>query len=93
MEMTESQYLRLLMKHESKLRAYGYTILPNWTRLDDAMQDASIVIWEKRGELASEDQFSALGAGDRTIQMSVAGPAGAERAQDGQPEGAGINCQ
>ena len=49
--------MRLFLKHESVLRAYARTILPDWDSIDDAIQDASVTMWKKIGQLENEEGF------------------------------------
>ena len=49
--------MRLFLKHEPALRAFARSILPDWNSVDDALQEASVTMWEKRGQLRDEDGF------------------------------------
>ena len=55
--LTEGDYLRLLMRHENALRAFARSLLPTWDAVDDVIQDASIVMWQKLGQLEDEHGF------------------------------------
>ena len=55
--LTEGDYLRLLMRHENALRAFARSMLPTWDAVDDVIQDASIVMWQKLGKLEDEHGF------------------------------------
>jgi len=57
-ELTEQDFLRLLVKHEATLRAYARSIVPNWTLVDEAIQEASVVMWQKRDQLRDESGFA-----------------------------------
>ncbi|MDF1659547.1 MAG: sigma-70 family RNA polymerase sigma factor [Verrucomicrobiales bacterium] len=52
-----SQLLQLFSRHNRELRAYSRLILPSVDPIDDVMQEASIVIWEKQDQLHHEDEF------------------------------------
>lgn len=52
-----SQLLQLFARHNRELRAYSRLILPSVDPIDDVMQEASIVIWEKQEQLRHEDEF------------------------------------
>jgi RNA polymerase sigma-70 factor (ECF subfamily) len=52
-----SQLLQLFARHNRALRAYSRMILPSVDPIDDVMQEASIVIWEKQDQLRREDEF------------------------------------
>ena len=49
--------MRLFVKHEPALRAFARSILPDWTSVDDALQEASVTMWEKLGQLRDEHGF------------------------------------
>lgn len=53
----ERQFLRVFVKHEGSIRAYGRSLLPNWDAVEEAMQEASVIMWRKIGQLQSEDDF------------------------------------
>lgn len=52
-----SQLLQLFARHNRALRAYSRMILPSVDPIDDVMQEASVVIWEKQEQLRHEDEF------------------------------------
>jgi len=56
-ELTESAFLTLLVKYKPVLRAYARALVPDWDRVDEALQEASVTMWEKRGQLESADGF------------------------------------
>ena len=56
-ELTESAFLSLFVKHEPALRAYACGLVPDWDLVDEALQEASVTIWQKRGQLESADGF------------------------------------
>ena len=55
--ISESEFVRLLARHELALRNYARLILPDWTGVDDVLQDASITMWESRRRLRDESGF------------------------------------
>lgn len=55
--ISESEFLRLFVRHEAVLRAFARSILPDWTFVDDALQEASVTMWEKLGQLEDQDGF------------------------------------
>ncbi len=57
-ELTEAKFLRLFVKHEPTLRVYARSIVPDWSLVDEAMQEASVVMWQKRQQLREEDGFA-----------------------------------
>jgi len=50
-ELTEPAFLALLVRHEPALRAYARSLVPDWDLVDEALQEASVTMWEKRGQL------------------------------------------
>ena len=54
---SEAEFMRLFVRHEPVLRAYARTLLPDWNVVDDALQEASVTMWEKRGQLESPSGF------------------------------------
>ena len=54
---SEGDFMRLFVKHEPALRAYARTLLPNWHAVDDALQEASVVMWQKIDQLQDESGF------------------------------------
>ncbi|MCC9642078.1 sigma-70 family RNA polymerase sigma factor [Rhodopirellula sp. JC740] len=55
--LTESDFMRLFVQHELALRAYARSILPTWNAVDDAIQEASVTMWQKFSQLDTEDGF------------------------------------
>lgn len=53
----EPDFVRQLIRHEPVLRAYARTLLPGCLSVDDALQEAGLVMWEKYSELQSQDGF------------------------------------
>jgi RNA polymerase sigma-70 factor, ECF subfamily len=49
--------LGLFAQHNLELRAYARVILPSTDFIDDVMQEASLVVWNKRDRLRDEDGF------------------------------------
>jgi RNA polymerase sigma-70 factor (ECF subfamily) len=49
--------MRLLMKHEPALRAFARVLLPDWNAVDDVIQEASVTLWEKFGQLRDAEGF------------------------------------
>ena len=55
--LSEGEFMRLFVKHEPALRAFARSILPDWNSVDDALQEASVTMWEKLGQLRDESGF------------------------------------
>jgi RNA polymerase sigma-70 factor (ECF subfamily) len=56
-ELSEPRFLSMLVHHEPALRAYARSLVPDWDLVDEALQEASVVMWQKRGQLESSDGF------------------------------------
>ena len=56
-EEKEAGFMRLFVTHEPELRAYLRTLLPSWEAVDDVLQEGSMVMWKKFGQLEDEDGF------------------------------------
>lgn len=56
-QLSEGEFMRLFVRHEHALRAFARSILPDWNSVDDALQEASVTMWEKLGQLKDEDGF------------------------------------
>ena len=55
--LTEADFMRLLLQHENALRAFARSLLPDWDAVDDVLQDASVIMWQKLGQLENEHGF------------------------------------
>lgn len=55
--ISEADFIRLFARHELALRNYARLILPDWSAVDDVLQDASITMWESRQRLRDESGF------------------------------------
>ena len=55
--LSEGDFMRLLMKHEPALRAFARVLLPDWNAVDDVIQEASVTLWEKFGQLRDAEGF------------------------------------
>jgi len=55
--LMEADFMRLLLQHENALRAFARSLLPDWDAVDDVLQDASVIMWQKLGQLEDENGF------------------------------------
>lgn len=55
--LSERDFMRLLMQHEPALRAFARSLLPDWNSVDEVIQEASMTLWEKFGQLREESGF------------------------------------
>lgn len=53
----QSDFIRLFVRHERDLRVFARTLLPNWSAVDDVLQEASVVMWRKLDQLKKEEEF------------------------------------
>lgn len=56
-KLSEGEFIRLFVVHEPALRAFARSILPDWNTVDDALQEASVTMWEKLDQLRNEEGF------------------------------------
>lgn len=57
-------YVRLLMEHEPKVRAFLRGLLPSWNDVDEVIQEASLIAWRKFDQF---EQGTAFGGWFLTI--------------------------
>ncbi|MEP6671950.1 MAG: sigma-70 family RNA polymerase sigma factor [Chthoniobacter sp.] len=50
-------FVRLLVEHEPRLRAYLRGLLPTWADVEEVMQNASLVAWRKFSEFQQDTNF------------------------------------
>lgn len=53
----QSDFMRLFVRHERDLRVFARGMLPNWSAVDDVLQEASVVMWKKLHQLEKEEDF------------------------------------
>lgn len=56
-QVGQEMFMKLFLQHENALRAYARSILPDWESVDDVLQEASIVMWNKLDQLEGEAGF------------------------------------
>ena len=56
-EDKEAEFMHLFVTHEPEMRAYLRLLLPTWEAVDDALQEASVVMWKKLDQLEDEEGF------------------------------------
>ncbi|MEM7475879.1 MAG: sigma factor [Planctomycetota bacterium] len=56
-DLSEQDFVALLVKHEPALRAFARALLAEWDLVDEALQEASVTIWQKREQLRNSDGF------------------------------------
>lgn len=54
---SEDLFLEVFEKYKVDLRAYARSMLPDWQAVDEALQEASIVMWAKFSQLNSVENF------------------------------------
>lgn len=55
--VADDRFLRAFVGSESALRAFARSIVPDWDAVDEVMQEASVVLWRKFGELDAVENF------------------------------------
>jgi RNA polymerase sigma-70 factor (ECF subfamily) len=55
--ISERDFLRLFLRHAAALQSFARVLLPNWVSVDEVLQEASVVMWKKLGQLDSEEGF------------------------------------
>lgn len=53
----EATFVQLVASHQTELRAFVVSMLPGSGDVDDVIQDANALIWEKRGEFEIGTNF------------------------------------
>ncbi len=56
------EFLRLLMEHQYKIRAYIAVLVPNYADADDIMQETIATMWRKYEEFEPGTNFGAWGS-------------------------------
>ena len=54
-----AQFLRLYTKHQHRILAYIFTLVPNRTDAEDLLQDTSVLLWEKFDRFEPDTDFIA----------------------------------
>jgi len=50
-------FVRLLAKHESAIRAFIYSLLPNWADTEEVLQETSLIVWRKFDQFTPGTNF------------------------------------
>ncbi len=50
-------FVRHLLAHETRARGFLHSLLPSWTDVDDALQEASLVAWRKFEQFETGTSF------------------------------------
>lgn len=58
-ENIEGAFVHLIAEHQSELRAFVTSLMPGSHEIDDVIQEANKVVWEKRGEFEIGSNFKA----------------------------------
>jgi RNA polymerase sigma-70 factor, ECF subfamily len=53
----EADFMRLFLHHQNAFRAFARSLLQDWTSVDDVLQEASVVMWQKMNQLENEGGF------------------------------------
>lgn len=55
----QGRFLRLYTKHQHRILAYIFTLVPNRSDAEDLLQDTSVLLWEKFDQFAPGTDFVA----------------------------------
>ena len=55
--LDEHDFLRLFVEHERELAGFARALLPDWDAVDEVLQESSLVMWRKIGQLQAADEF------------------------------------
>lgn len=58
MQDNNEAFIRLFSKHETTIRRYTLSLLPDWTVLDDILQETSVAMWRKFDQYDSNQSFA-----------------------------------
>jgi RNA polymerase sigma-70 factor (ECF subfamily) len=58
-ENIEGAFVHLIAEHQSELRAFVTSLMPGSSEIDDVVQEANKVVWEKRGKFEIGTNFKA----------------------------------
>lgn len=58
-ESSDSEFVRLLTKHQSPLRAYLLSLMPSYPDAEDLLQEVNILLWENRRAFQLGTNFKA----------------------------------
>lgn len=66
MRMTQrlrvEEFMRLFTSHETRMRAFAMSLIPNWADAEEVLQQANMVMWKKFDEFQSGSNFFAWGS-------------------------------
>lgn len=54
-----TEFVQLLVSHEPRLRAFLRTLLPDWSDVDEVLQETSLIAWQKFGRFERGTSFMA----------------------------------
>lgn len=55
--VADDGFLRVFVRYEAALRVYARALVPTWDAVDEVIQEASVVLWRKFGELDALENF------------------------------------
>lgn len=53
------EFMRLFTSHESRMRAFAMSLIPNWADAEEVLQQANMVMWKKFDQFQSGTNFFA----------------------------------
>ena len=82
----EETFVHLVANHQMELRAFVVSMMPGSAEVDDVVQEANKVIWQKRGEFQIGTSFKAWMFSVAKFQVMAAWRDGKRRKEWGLPE-------
>ena len=61
--------MRLFTSHETRMRAFAMSLIPNWADAEEVLQQANMVMWKKFDEFESGSNF--FGWGSRILYLEA----------------------
>lgn len=68
-QLDREQFVRLLTRHDRVIRAFLRSLLPNFTDVDEVMQEVSVTIWRKFSSLDDSSNFCRWACGIARIEV------------------------
>jgi RNA polymerase sigma-70 factor, ECF subfamily len=56
------EFMRLFTSHETRMRAFAMSLIPNWADAEEVLQQANMVMWKKFDEFQTGSSFFAWGS-------------------------------
>jgi RNA polymerase sigma-70 factor, ECF subfamily len=67
--MDQDAFIRLFLRHEPDLKAFVSSVVRDWNRTDDILQEVSLVLWRKIGGYDPAYSFGAWARGIAAMEI------------------------